>query len=106
MSGAFVNEDATHEPEPRYALPSREGLGDERLGRLGPTLSPRREPLWDGSRRPPRRADPFAPVTVELTGAWIETTATSGRMGAGFVCPDCRGPRPCVEAKTWIGYPG
>ncbi len=35
MSGAFVNEDATHEPEPRYALPSREGLGDERMGRLG-----------------------------------------------------------------------
>lgn len=24
MSRAFVNEDATHEPEPRYALPPRE----------------------------------------------------------------------------------
>ena len=24
MSRAFVNEDATHEPEPRYVLPSRE----------------------------------------------------------------------------------
>ncbi|WP_420438144.1 hypothetical protein [Candidatus Palauibacter sp.] len=24
MSRAFVNEDATHEPEPRYALPARE----------------------------------------------------------------------------------
>ena len=24
MSRAFVNEDATHEPEPRYTLPSRE----------------------------------------------------------------------------------
>ena len=51
MSRAFVNEDATHEPEPRYTLPPRESprfaaaaarallegahIGDERMVRLG-----------------------------------------------------------------------